>query len=114
MSSKKAKLSEPELELAKALARYDHPRMFGTSSGTATDIPLVPIVHPSSATRPSPTSALAVGSSKASANHEIEEALEQVDPRVQEVFEKSVFVEKLEEIQVMNYDNLEKRTILSM
>lgn len=69
MGSKKAKLFEPEPKLVKPPARFDHVGIDGTSSGTATNVSLVLIIHPTSTTHMSSSSAPAMGTSEASANH---------------------------------------------
>lgn len=94
--------SELETKLAKAQPRFDYPKMVKTSLGTATNIPPVLIIRPTLAARQSSLSTPVVGTSKASTDHEIEEDLEHMDPWVwetfQEVFEKNLLVEKLEEL----------------
>lgn len=118
MSSKKATLFKSKPKRASAPTMSDHLEMVRTFSGFATNAPPTPIIHPASVSHLSSSSALAVGTFEAFFNHEIEEALERVDPRMwgtcQDVFEKSLFVEKLEELHALSYNDLEKNMILLM
>lgn len=79
MSSKKARLSRPEPELARAPTRFDHLEMVKTSLESTIDAPIVSIIHPTSVAHLSSSSAPVVGTFEASANHEIEEASEHAD-----------------------------------
>lgn len=65
-----------------------------------------------------PTSLPTIGKSGIPIGHEVEGSLGHADHQIweirQEVFEKGLFMEELDKLRVMCYDDLEKKAILSL